>query len=776
MPFTSLRSKLIVILILLLSLLALASGVATLRAMKQDSQAQARDILTVANKVLRQTLDSRAEQLSNSVSILAADFAFRRAVATEEQETIASVLQNHGNRINASLVLLLSPQGALLSSSEPGLTQASITPLFTRTASNTLSISGILPLNGKPYQLVLAQVKAPNLIAWVGMGFLLDAPLAGNIKQITGLDISFVSQQAEQIVLTTSTLDQQHQQLLPAQLPQLLAQPDTALSNTEQDYISAAIPLDNTSQLWAVQHLPNQRWISSYQHFRQQLLLIFGAALSLALLVAVVVARGITKPLKALTHFASRLGQGIDEPLPPTRGNDEVVLLSQTLSTMQQDIRKREQQLLFNAEHDSLTGCYNRTAFERLLAQQALDSGCLVQINLKDFKNINDALGFSNGDKLLQQLATRLDTLRLPPQLTARLGGDEFILWYSKALEKPQLQQLLQKLSQGYQLQGSQINLTLYAGVYGADSPELNVNDMLRRVHIALENARNTSEGIAWYQSGQDESHQRELTIIRDLPEALLHNQLYVVYQPKVDLASASCSGAEALIRWQHPQLGFVPPDQFIALAEHAGCIGMVTQWMLQQVIAQAASWWQQGHRVRIAINLSAVDLANPLLTEDIQHLLAKHQLTTDALALEVTESAVMRDTQQAVAQLNRLRDLGIKLSIDDFGTGQTSLAYLKKLPVHEVKIDRAFVKDIEHNSEDALIVAATTQLAHGLGFDVTAEGLENRAGLTPLLHCGCNTVQGYYFSKPMKNDDFIAWLQQFSANANQWFTPEAKG
>lgn len=774
MPFTSLRSKLIVILILLLSLLALASGIATLRAMKQDSQAQARDILTVANKVLRQTLDSRAEQLSNSVSILAADFAFRRAVATEEQETIASVLQNHGNRINANLVLLLSPEGTLLSSSEQGLTQASITPLFTQAGNNKLTIAGILPLNGKPYQLVLAQVKAPNLIAWVGMGFLLDAPLAGNIKQITGLDISFVSQQAQQINLATSTLDQRHQQQLPAQLPQLLSQPDTALSNAEQDYISAAVPLDSASTLWAVQHLPNQRWISSYQHFRQQLVLIFGAALSLALLVAVVVARGITKPLNALTEFASRIGQGVDEQPPPTRGNDEVALLSKTLSTMQLDIRKREQQLLFNAEHDSLTGCYNRTAFERLLARQPLNGGCLVQINLKDFKNINDALGFSNGDKLLQQLASRLDTLRQPPQLSARLGGDEFVLWYSSELQQQQLQQLMQKLSQGYQLQGSQINLTLYAGVFCADSTELNVNDMLRRVHIALETARDTSEGMAWYQSGQDESHQRELTIIRDLPNALQTNQLYVVYQPKVDLATASCSGAEALIRWQHPQLGFIPPDQFISLAEHAGCIGMVTQWMLQQVIAQAASWWQQGHRVRIAINLSAVDLANPLLLEDIQHLLAQHQLSAEALALEVTESAVMRDTQQAVAQLSRLRDLGIKLAIDDFGTGQTSLAYLKKLPVHEVKIDRAFVKDIEHNTDDALIVAATTQLAHGLGFAVTAEGLENHSGLTPLLNCGCNTVQGYYFSKPLKNDDFIAWLQQFASNASQWITPEA--
>ncbi len=775
MPFTSLRSKLVVIFVLVLSSLALASGFATLNTMKRDSQAQARQILTVGNKVLRQALDIRAEQLSDSVRLLAADFAFRRAVATAEQETIESVLQNHGNRINASLMLLLSPDGTLLVSSDLALALADIMPLFRQTSNNSNStVADIISLQGIPYQLVLAPVKAPALIAWVGMGFPLDAPLAQNIKSITALDISFATRHHSGVQLQSSTLDATQQQLLPAMLPQLITQADTAIINAEQDYISVAIPLDKLQQLWAVQHLPNQRWLASYQQFRQQLLLIFSAALAVALLVAIVFARSITRPLNVLSQFASRIGQGQADNAPAISGNDEVALLSRTLSTMQHDIRQREQQLLFNAEHDNLTGCYNRTAAERLLQPWlSLQAGCLVQLNIQQFKNINDVLGFSNGDQLLQQLAQRLHQLNPAAELTARLGADEFVLLYSQHKTAEQLQQLLQQLLPGYLLQRSVINLKLQAGGFNFSAGQVSVNAALRRVNIALDNARQTPSGIAFYQPGQDESHQRELTLIHDLPLALQNGQFYVVYQPKVDIKQQRCYSAEALIRWQHPQLGFVAPDQFIALAEHAGCIGLITDWMLRQVISQTATWWHQGLQLQVAVNLSVFDLLNPTLSDTIGHLLQQQQLPAAALALEVTESAIMHDADSVIRQLGHLRALGISLAIDDFGTGQSSLAYLKQLPVHEVKIDRAFVKAIEHNSNDALIVSATTQLAHSLGFSVTAEGLENRAGLALLQQCGCDKVQGYYFAKPLQAEPFRLWLQHFATEAQPWFSTE---
>jgi c-di-GMP phosphodiesterase len=762
MLFRSLRTKLILLMLLLLSLLATATGLATLTAMKRDSEAQARQLLTVSGKVLREALDNRAQQLSASVQILAADFAFRRAVATAEQETIETALANHGSRIDASLMLLLAPDGSLLASSEAGIAAEDISPLFLQTQNNNAApVADILYLANQPYQLVLAPVKAPTLIAWVGMGFLLDEPLAQQIKAITGLDVSIVASQPEAYQLATSTLQLQHQQQLPQQLAPVIAQAGSIIDTPDYDFTSLAITLDQHQQLSALLHLSNARWRSSYQEFRQQLVLIFSAALTLSLLVGIVFARSITRPLNALSEFARRIGQGFSDT-PPPGGNDEVGVLSRTLSTMQQDIRQREQQLVFNAEHDSLTGCYNRNATERLL-QPWLDQfdGSLLQLNIQQFKSVNDVLGFSNGDLLLQQLAQRLKQLLPAPQLLARLGGDEFLLLYTTTLFTEQVQDLIKPLLSGYTLQGSTINLKLTAGIYNFSCNQLSVNDALRRADIALDNAAHTPTGIAFYQQGQDECHQRELTLIRDLPGALRDGQFYVVYQPKVNLKQRNCNSAEALIRWQHPELGLIPPDQFISLAEHSGNIGLISQWMLQQVIAQAARWWHSNSPLQLAVNLSVSDLLNPILADDIQFLLRQYQLPPAALALEVTESAVMEDADTVITQLQRLRELGITLSIDDFGTGQSSLAYLKRLPVHEVKIDRAFIKDIEHNANDALIVSATTQLAHSLGFSVTAEGLENPAGLKVLIDCGCDKVQGYFFAKPLSPAQLEAWLEQ---------------
>ena len=285
--------------------------------------------------------------------------------------------------------------------------------------------------------------------------------------------------------------------------------------------------------------------------------------------------------------------------------------------------------------------------------------------------------------------------------------------------------------------------------------------------------AKASHQLTAEYQPGQDESHQRELTLLHDLPLSLQSGHMFVVYQPKVSLRQRHAGSAEALIRWQHPQLGFIPPDEFIRLAEHSGLISRVTDWMIVQVISQLASWRDQGIELTVAVNLSAYDLLSSDLPGQIAALLQQHQLPASALALEVTEGAVMQDPQQVIQNLQTLRQMGIELAIDDFGTGQSSLAYLKRLPVHEVKIDRAFVKDIEHNPNDALIVQTTTELAHGLGLLVTAEGLENLAGLAKLQAAGIDKVQGYYFSKPLKAADFTMWLAEFQQQHNQWFPGE---
>ena len=766
----SLRSRLILLLLGMLTFMTVAMGFAALGAMQRDSAAQARQALDVASRVFQEALSNRATQLGNSVRLVASDFGFRQAVALREQDTISSVLENHGSRIDATLTVLLTPQGELIASSGQDVSADQITQLFKdMRLSGQDSVSDIVHIGNNAYQMVMVPVKAPQLIAWVAMGFALDTALAGQIKALTDLDISFVfGRGTAGAELLASTL-------APAQQMDLTAVPaPISLKVLDQPLLTTERPLDRAGTISALLHLSTAPWQETYQQARTQLLAIFGLGLTLAVLFAVALARSITKPLQLLTQFARAIGLGQALQAPSIK-RGEVGLLSETLQKMQQDIRQREQQILFQAQHDTLTGLANRHLVElqlpALLSSQPL---WLLLINIKDFKHVNDAFGYKNGDSLLVQLSQRLVKARPVASMIARLGGDEFLLVSPTPIQQKDLPALQQLLSYDFTLDNSRLNLKLALALYQAPAPATasvgTANDALRRAEIAMVHAKTSHQLIAEYQPGQDESHQRELTLLHDLPLSLQSGHMFVVYQPKVSLLGRTAHSAEALIRWQHPQLGFVPPDEFIRLAEHSGLISRVTDWMIAQVIEQLAAWRQQGIDLTVAVNLSAYDLLSSDLPGQIAALLAQHQLPAAALALEVTEGAVMQDPEQVIQNLQTLREMGIELAIDDFGTGQSSLAYLKRLPVHEVKIDRAFVKDIEHNHNDELIVQTTTELAHGLGLLVTAEGLENLAGLAKLQAAGIDKVQGYYFAKPLKAADLANWLREFQQNNDRWF------
>lgn len=762
----SLRSRLILLLLGMLALMTIAMGYAALGAMKRDSAAQARQALDVASRVFQEALTNRSTQLGNSVRLVSSDFGFRQAVALREQETIASVLENHGGRIDATLSVLLTPEGELIAGSGQHVSPDQIRQLFKdMRLSGQDSVSDIVHIGDNAYQMVMVPVKAPQLIAWVAMGFALDTALANQIKALTDLDISFVfGSGTTDAALLATTLPVQAQHDLTS------IQRDTQFSVLDQLILTTLRPLDRAGTIHALLHLSTEPWQESYQQARTQLLVIFSVGLALAVLCAVALARSITEPLQLLAQFARAIGLGQALQPPPIKSG-EVGVLSETLQKMQQDIRLREQQILFQAQHDTLTGLANRHLVElqlpTLLSSQSL---WLLLVNIKDFKHVNDAFGYQNGDSLLVQLSQRLSQITPTATMIARLGGDEFLLVSAAEIKASDLPVLQQKLATDFSLANSRLNLKLALALYQVPAFSNSANDALRRVEIAMVHAKTNHQLIAEYQPGQDESHQRELTLLHDLPLSLQSGQMFVVYQPKVSLKHRKANSAEALIRWQHPVLGFVPPDEFIRLAEHSGLISRVTDWMIVQVISQLASWRAACIELTVAVNLSAYDLLSQELPGQIAALLQQHQLPAEALALEVTEGAVMQDPQQVIQNLQVLREMGIELAIDDFGTGQSSLAYLKRLPVHEVKIDRAFVKDIEHSHNDTLIVNTTTELAHGLGLLVTAEGLENLAGLAKLQQAGIDKVQGYYFSKPLKAGEFAQWLHEFHQQTDKWF------
>nr|WP_211172937.1 EAL domain-containing protein [Marinomonas sp. UCMA 3892] len=752
--------------LVLLALVQLGTALAVLSSLKEDNYRQGVHSIDVSRNVFDLFLEARAEQLTKGVEILTSDFGFKQAVATRETGTIRSVLQNHGARINADISVLVSPQGELITATQELNVSNTIAELvFAARRSGGSSISTMIALDNRAYQLVLVPIKAPNVVAWVGMAFLLDQALAEQIKNVTGLDISFVYEADNTHTLSGgSTLPLEEKEKLLKDIGNVESILKSPVFSNDEKYLSLGVDLGMPNQ-WGIIHLPYGPWLQSYNNTRNQLVLIFTGALALALLFGVALARNMTKPISRLVDYAKQIGLGSNkEKVRAPDIDGEFGVLSHTMKTMQDSIINREEEMKFRASHDQLTGLFNQSAVEQYLSDELpKEQGGLVLVNIRHFKDINNMLGFDVGSSLLSKVAERLQRWGHDANMLARLSGDKFLLIFSRPITQQDCGNLKCQFSKEFEVEaGSGIRLDISIAVLPFEHATASVNSAMRRLDIVADEARESSELCVFYEVGQDENHRRQLTIIRDLPTALDSGQLFVVYQPKVGLAGDDCHEAEALIRWIHPELGFLPPDEFISLLEHAGSIQQLTKWVLNTVLSQLSKWWAQGHEIRIAVNLSAHDLLDEQLPFIVSEALQANRLPTRALALEVTESAVMKDRVKVINVLKALHEMGIHLAIDDFGTGQSSLAYLRELPVNEVKIDRAFIQFIDTNKGDEFITKATIELSHSLGFQVTAEGAENAEGTALLRQYHCDKIQGYFFSKPLVAEEFFKWREAF--------------
>lgn len=763
----SFQARLIMFVLVLLALIQLGTALAVLSSLKKDNYKQGVHSIDVSRNVFDLLLEARAEQLTKGVEILTSDFGFKQAVATRETGTIQSVLQNHGARINADISLLVSPQGEVISvTQELNMNDAVSELVFAARRSGGSSISTMIAFDNLAYQLVLVPVRAPNVVAWVGMAFLLDQALAEQIKNVTGLDISFVYETSDDEKLSGwSTLPASEKTVLFKEIGNIGNILESPIFSNDEKYLSLGVDLGISSQ-WGIIHLPYGPWSEGYSNTRNQLVLIFTGALALALLFGVALARNMTQPIGRLVEYASQIGRGSDKKnIEAPSMSGEFGVLSNTMKVMQESIINREEELTYRASHDQLTGLFNQSAVEHYLSEALpKNTGALVLLNIRQFKQINNMLGFDVGNALLSKMAERLlQYWEKDAKMLARLSADKFLVISNRDIVCQDCSDLKAFFNNEFEVEkGSSIRLDISIAVLPFEHATASVNSAMRRLDIVADKAREESELCVFYKVGQDEDHRRRLTIIRDLPAALESHQLFVVYQPKVGVALNDCNEAEALIRWIHPELGFLPPDEFIALLEHAGNIQVLTKWVLNTVLSQLSQWWAQGHEIRVAVNLSAHDLLDEELPDTVAKALKTYGLPERALALEVTESAVMKDRVKVIGVLKALQEMGIHLAIDDFGTGQSSLSYLRELPVNEVKIDRAFIQYIDTNKGDEFITKATIELSHSLGFQVTAEGAENADGVTLLSAYHCDKIQGYFFSKPLVAEEFFQWRNAF--------------
>ncbi|WP_037439312.1 putative bifunctional diguanylate cyclase/phosphodiesterase [Shewanella mangrovi] len=472
--------------------------------------------------------------------------------------------------------------------------------------------------------------------------------------------------------------------------------------------------------------------------------------LSVLLLVAVLLLLAAAWRYIHLKRFVNKLAANVREQADQ-RQPLEFTEVPELMMPLYTAFKALLRQLPSSIGRDTLTGLPNRAMLKKALTPlMPITQGSLVLINIEKFRFVNDLFGFSTGDKVLQAFSLRLRQLEHQPRFLARMDGDEFLLFYEQEVTSEALHEMQQLVQQPYVIDNAPIGVKTKIGCLQLAKDHADISLMLRRVDLALKKAGKNHQLLAIYETGDDTVNLREMKIINSLPKALNRNQLYLVYQPKESIETGQCLQVEALIRWDHSELGFISPAEFIPLAECAGMQGLVSDWVMENAMAQISRWHTQGIHLRVAVNLSSSDFEKDIVAI-IASKLKAHNIPASSLAVELTEGTLVADMLDTRDKLRQLREMGIEVAIDDFGTGHSSLAYLKDLPVDEIKIDKAFLQDLLTDVSALHIMRSTIQLAHQLGFRVTVEGVETKAQREALRKLGADVIQGQFYANPMR-------------------------
>lgn len=754
---------------LLLLLIVQAAGFAVVRAsIDRNARAQIARALDLDENIWRRLLDQNAEQLRQGSALLAADYGFRSAVNSGDEETIQSVLENHGSRIGAAVTALLGTDLTLRAVSLTGSMDqfpATLQQVVPRLAQQPQG-SQIAVMEGIPYQFVMVPMRAPVVIGWVLMGFRIDQSRADEMRQLLSVHVALmVKAPGGAMTLPVSTLPKDAQALL-------LASGGAAgeLQTAEGTLLARSSPLDSVGgEVHSLLLRSVDEVVAPYRQLQVLLAIITVAGVLLFAVGTGLVAQRLATPLRSLLAATQRLSRGeYDVPLEHTDRTDEIGNLARSFDHMRVDIGAQQTEIRRLAYWDRLTGLPNRERFRDAVVQAIAASASTPQplavltLDLDRFKHVNDVLGYAFGDRLLQAVAERLSQqVRSPDDMVARLGGNEFAILLQRA-DAADAHDVAQRINQSFELplafEDQTVDLSAGIGFACWPGDAGDADTLLSRSEIAMYAAKRQLSGALQYDAAFDSSSAQTLSLLTELRHAVEHHELRLYLQPKVPLHGQPGLAAEALVRWQHPHRGLVPPMQFIPFAEQTGFVRHLTLWMFEEVARLLADPRTQGLPLRVSVNLSTRDLLDPELSHRLADILVRHGVPASAFCLEITESAIMDDPQRAEAMLNRLSEQGFKLSIDDFGTGYSSLAYLKRLPVDELKIDKSFVMGMETGEDDAMIVRSTIDLAHNLGLTVVAEGVETAAIQDRLRALACDEAQGYHIARPLPVDDFLAW------------------
>ena len=775
-PFRSLQTRILVLFLLLMVVVQIGGFLLINTVGGTAARKTVGDDLIAGAREFDRLLEQDTQRIVQGARLMSADYAFREVISTGDRKTIESVLVNYSKRIDASMMMAVDlDQWVVGDTLHVSVGKPFAFPKLIAQAQDGQQASAMVLIDNQLYQLVIVPVLAPLPVAWVAIGFSVNDALAKDLLNLTRLQISFLSKQGNDgWRLQASTLAPAAR----AALMQDMAEDRFGKTDSQGNavYSDAAItrvlrlPARAEASVVAVLEETISLALELFRRLQGQPAMISLLAVIVSIVFSVLIAQNIARPVRDLAKVARRIAAGDYSTSPSAARSDELGELASAFRTMQDGIASRESHIMDLAYRDTLTGLPNRSLYSYRLDEAlaaAAPTGAPVAVLLMDldhFKYVNDTLGHSIGDLLLGETAARLQSIvTLESDTVARMGGDEFaMLLPFRGIDEAHrvADAVLKALEVPMVLDGHIVDVRASVGVAVSPYHGEEKDTLMRRADVAMYAAKRSNVGVVVWDERYDQHSSARLSLLSDLRKAVERNELTLMYQPKVMLRGGGAHYAEALVRWRHPTRGLVPPLEFIPFAEQTGFIRSITQWVLARAIAQCADWRCNGLPMNVSINLSARDLMDAELPDQVAALLQRHACAAQWITLEITESAVLDDPAHAIANLERLNALGCKLAIDDYGTGYSSLAYLRRLPVHELKIDKSFVIGMGSDASDALIVRSTIDLAHNLGLSVVAEGVEDDPTLERLRAMNCDMVQGYLLSRPLGVIETEAWMR----------------
>lgn len=737
--FKQLKTKLTFAYGSLLGLILISIAMAVYVSVENTAKTKIADEMEAASAVYAKLWSLKSEQLKHSTGALARDSGFREAAASHDVATLASALESTSRRVSVDISGLITVDGKLIlaGSAEEREAPVEIWKALTRDGSER----GIIEIGGVPHQVVSEPVRTPGLIGWVLFGSALDAAM---MKELEGLS---------SIPLTAKVVMEDD------------------LSNghgTEKDVVVRDTRIGGFGELTDAHLILSYPIVAAMAPFRTTLFAVIVVTVCgvVALLVCSwFISRSVTRPISTLDNATRALADGRRMPINVS-STDEIGRLAASFSKMADEIELREENILRLSLTDTETELPNRRAL-----QQKLDDICgqghanvyAAVISPARFARIMAVIGQNASNRLMATLGKRIADL-CQVQGIGRLGSDLLGLIITADSDSDafrRLQDIVRTVSDSIEIDGEKVDIQLDAGFapFAADERLGSID----RAVIALQQGRGRHVDLFQFDVEAYGDPSGTLSLMSEMIDGLKDGSIYMTYQPKVDLRRQTIGSVEALLRWKHPVRGFVSPEEFVRTAEETGHIRPLSEWVLKQVRADRQSFVEAGFDIKMAVNLSG-----RLLTDSdfLDWSIATIRDETSRYCFEVTETAVIDDPELALANIERLRDAGIEISIDDYGSGLSSLSYLKQIPAHELKIDKSFVIPLAAGSSDALLIKSTIDLAHSLGMTVTAEGVESAEVLAILSGMGADSAQGFFISRPVKHDEAITFLRDFVHHA----------